>query len=105
MDLASIQAVARQANRIFAEVFFDAAGRRWTGSRSNLRRETVACDIGLSGKYQLSLLIDPTQYPAAVLPKSTDFLTLSGTAYRVLSVETDAAAALVRLNLGNPTAR
>ena len=79
-------------------------GGTYSGARSQLKAERVAADAGLAGKYDFSLLCSLAQFSLSV-PVSKQTVTVSGTEYRILTTDTDAFEACIRLNLGTLYAR
>lgn len=93
------QALVANQQGLTEELDWD--GQVLHGVRSTLRREAVHADAGLADSYAFSFLIPVASFGAGRYPKPrNDKVTLNGTQYRVLSVESDGAQALVRLNLG-----
>ena len=78
----------------------DCDGQVLHGVRATLRREAVHADAGLADSYAFSVLVPAASFAGRYPKPRNDKVTLNGTQYRVLSVESDGAQALVRLNLG-----
>ena len=76
-------------------------GKSYWGVRTALRREIVNTDAGLEGIYAFSLLCPASMFGAKLPIPRQDKITIDGTDYRVLSVDTDAVKSTVRLNLGD----
>ena len=75
------------------------------GVRTALRREDVNSDAGLiEGRYVFSVLVDASTLPPGGIPPRRTIVTIDGHDYRVLSTETDAVGAIIRLNLGDTIA-
>jgi hypothetical protein len=79
-------------------------GRWFVGTRTLLSRQAVNSDAGLNQSYQFSVVCDASQFgqqPPA--PKDRIAVTMNGasTTYKVLSVDSDAIGATVRLHLGS----
>ena len=75
------------------------------GCKTALRREDVAVDAGLAGIYDFSLVCPASQFANIPLPQPRiSKIMVDGKAYRVLSVEQDAAGATIRLHLGGELA-
>lgn len=95
------RAQALVANQQGLTEALDWDGQVLHGVRSTLRREAVHADAGLADSYAFSFLVPSSEFRAGRYPKPrNDKVTVDGTQYRVLSVESDGAQALVRLNLG-----
>ncbi len=73
------------------------------GVRTTLKREIVAVDDGLAGRYSFSFRVAASAFTDK-RPKSRETMTLNGKTYRILSVEDDPIGATVLLNLGDETA-
>ena len=78
-------------------------GRSIRGVRTTLKREIVAMDDGLAGRYSFSFRAAQEQF-GDVCPKSRETVKIDGKTFRILSVEYDAICATVLLNLGDETA-
>lgn len=78
-------------------------GRSIRGVRTTLKREIVAMDDGLAGRYSFSFRAAHEQF-GDVCPKSRETVKMDGKTFRILSVEYDAIGATVLLNLGDETA-
>lgn len=78
-------------------------GQAIRGVRTVLKREIVAMDDGLAGRYSFSFRIAASAF-GDQKPKARQTIQLGGKAYRILSVEEDAIGATVLLNLGDETA-
>ena len=78
-------------------------GRAIRGVRTVLKREIVAMDDGLAGRYNFSFRVAASVF-GDQKPKSRQAVRLEGKTYRILSVEEDAVGATVLLNLGDETA-
>ena len=73
------------------------------GVRTTLKREIVAVDDGLAGRYSFSFRVAASAFTDR-RPKARETMTLDGKTYRILSVEDDPIGATVLLNLGDVTA-
>lgn len=78
-------------------------GQAIRGVRTTLKREIVAMDDGLAGRYSFSFRVAREQFGDAC-PKSRETVKMDGKTFRILSVEYDAICATVLLNLGDETA-
>ena len=78
-------------------------GQAIRGVRTVLKREIVAMDDGLAGRYNFSFRVAASVF-GDQKPKSRQAVRLEGKTYRILSVEEDAVGATVLLNLGDETA-
>ena len=78
-------------------------GQAIHGVRTTLKREIVAMDDGLAGRYSFSFRVASSAF-AERHPKARETMTLNGKTYRILSVEDDPIGATVLLNLGDETA-
>lgn len=94
------RAQALVANQQGLTEALDWDGQVLHGVRSTLRREAVHADAGLADSYAFSFLVPVSSFAGRCPKPRNDKVTLNGTQYRVLSVESDGAQALVRLNLG-----
>jgi hypothetical protein len=92
------QALVANQQGLTEELDWD--GQVLHGVRSTLRREAVHADAGLADSYAFSFLAPVSSFAGRYPKPRNDKVTLNGTQYRVLSVESDGAQALVRLNLG-----
>lgn len=78
-------------------------GQTIRGVKTTLKRDIVAMDDGLAGRYDVSFRVAST-YFASARPKAREVITMEGRRFRILSVEDDAIGATVLLNLGDETA-
>ena len=79
--------------------------QEYRGVRTTLRREDVNSDAGLiEGRYVFSVLVDASTLPPDGVPPRRTIVLIDGAKYRVLSTETDAVGAIVRINLGDTNA-
>ena len=78
-------------------------GQTIRGVRTVLKREIVAMDDGLAGRYNFSFRVAASVF-GDQKPKSRQAVRLEGKTYRILSVEEDAVGATTLLNLGDETA-
>lgn len=78
-----------------------ADGTEVQGIRSQLKRADVNSDMGLlSGHYNFSVLFRCCDMPNIPAPR-TGKIWIQGKPYRILSTQTDAVGATVRLDLGD----
>ncbi len=77
-------------------------GQAIRGVKTTLKREIVAMDDGLAGRYSFSFRVAASAF-GDQKPKSRQAVRLEGKTYRILSVEEDAVGATVLLNLGDET--
>ena len=78
-------------------------GQAIRGVRTTLKREIVAMDDGLAGRYSFSFRVAASAF-GKQKPKARQTVRLEGKTYRILSIEEDAICATVLLNLGDETA-
>ena len=78
-------------------------GQPVPGVRTTLKREIIAADDGLAGRYSFSFRVASSAFTDR-RPKARETMTLNGKTYRILSVEDDPVGATVLLNLGDETA-
>ena len=77
-------------------------GGSFVGTKSVLKKEFVNSDAGINASYQFTLICDSSQFTTtnpAPAPKKR--VVVAGTVYKVISHETDAIGAIVRLHLGS----
>lgn len=77
-------------------------GRAIRGVRTTLKREIVAMDDGLAGRYSFSFRVAVSAFGDQKL-KPRQPVRLKSKTYRILSIEEDAIGATVLLNLGDET--
>ena len=78
-------------------------GQAIRGVRTVLKREIVAMDDGLAGRYNFSFRVAASVF-GDQKPKSRQAVRMGRKTYRILSIEEDAIGATVLLNLGDETA-
>lgn len=78
-------------------------GEEIPGIRTTIRRADVNSDMGLlAGKYTFSVLCQKSAFAEVGMPlPRTSKVWIEGKPYRVLSTQTDAIGATVRLDLGD----
>jgi hypothetical protein len=98
-------AQALLASQTWLYLPFEWEGKTLRGCRSTMRREDINTDAGLAGVYAFSLLVPAGEFTDGKRPEPrTDKIKFDGREYRVLAVEEDAAAACVRIHLGDALA-
>ena len=96
------ESVARLLNQPGLTETADWNGQAICGVRTTLKREIVAMDDGLAGRYSFSFRVAASVF-GEQKPKSRQTVRLEGKTYRILSIEEDAICATVLLNLGDET--
>ena len=104
--MADWQAIAKHAAGLLEQkgltVHGTWKGKAFHGVKSLLRRLDIETAAGLfEGRYEFSLLCPASCFADGVPSPRTDKVRVGGVQYRVLSLETDAANATIRLNLGD----
>ena len=74
------------------------------GVRTSLKREIVNTDAGLADSYVFTLLCPCSQFGNKTIQPRQTKITIDGTEYRVLAVETDSVKSTYRLHLGEALA-
>lgn len=97
-------AIAKQARSLLDQdglsVAVTIGETSYQGVRTTLRRQDVNSDAGLiEGRYVFSVLLDASAVSEP--PPRRTLVTVGDVRYRVLSCETDAIGACIRLNLGD----
>lgn len=101
MDWTTVQStIAPLLDQPGLSVSFTWQYRPYVGARSQLKREAVAADRGLEGQYDFSLTCSTVQFGGHFPEARRDKIMIAGHEYRVLSTDTDAVGATIRLNLG-----
>jgi len=93
--------LARVLSQPGLETSFLYGGTMFKGVRTALKREAVNTDAGLAGEYSFSLLCLAAQFRGSFPEARTSTIEMDGKGFRVLSLDFDAAASTVRLNLGD----
>jgi len=79
-------------------------GKTYWGCKSVMRREDYNSDAGLAGDYSFSILCPFDEFVGAKPQPRVDKVVVDGARMRVLSVESDAVSATLKLHLGGELA-
>ena len=73
-----------------------------TATRTNTNTTDDFSDLGFYENYAFSIIADTSQFSSKPVPHQT-LVTISGTEYRVLAVETDSKDIAYKIDLANKT--